>query len=143
MQYSFNNLVFNKQSPSKPHHSKSPSLVTVSRTVTANPSRSPRKIHIEQIESVEEEEEIDINAEEKPKLSDIIFKHRNQLKLKTVANLVKENARKTNKLNPERLTTSTQATDEGGHEETEQKFNEQNWKKITAMVKDVLIIVFL
>lgn len=78
----------------------------------------------------------DSKPSEKPKLNEILLKHRNVLKLKTVANVVKENARRNQKegLDPK----STRAnTERGADEELEAKFNEDTWRRINSMVKDV------
>lgn len=71
----------------------------------------------------------------RPSLSAILFKHKNALNLKTVAAVVKENSRKP-KPKEDPHNQSTQAT-EMGEDDVESRFNDKDWHRINAMVKDV------
>ena len=85
--------------------------------------------------SIDEEKKTD----EKARLSQILLKHSKELKLKTVAKVVKENTRQSSRYNHHLHDTSTQATDAAIEERIETEFNEKKWKSINLMVKEVTI----
>ena len=72
----------------------------------------------------------------KPKLNEILLKHRNILKLKTVASVVKENLKKNSKGGVE-FTIDRQNTDGFGDEDAEKNFEKHKLHKINSMIKDV------
>lgn len=76
-------------------------------------------------------------TDDKKKLSSILLKHRNVLKLKTVASVLKESSKKQSKEGPPQRGDSTVATETNLDKEIDPKAMEENWRKINLMVKDV------
>lgn len=94
-----------------------------------------------QVPSVPEIEETktDEPGADKLKLSSILFKHKNELRLRTVANVVRD----THKRTQSEAVINTQdllKQNEGEVDVIEDRFQVEEWKKMGTMVKDVSII---
>lgn len=123
---------------SKPKARKA-KFVTIGSFVPPKQPTIESPLKLNSLESSHRIDHIDIEDDSKlfikPKLSDILLKHKTTLNLKTVAAVLKENSKRPKEELHNYSTQATETVEE--HMNSNAKSNEKDWQRMNSMIKDV------